>query len=90
LLLDDEGYGESNGLLYACGSDDTCGPDVRGFAVAGVFENFGNDVGKGAGEGMVEAVKERTAVGPGRMSWLHFLFRLEAQLSVDAIISRNK
>jgi len=40
---------------------DTCGPDVDGFSVAGVFEDFEGDVGKGAGEGgelLVRRVEE--------------------------------
>jgi len=35
---------ESNGVVYVCGSDHTCGPDVRGFAVAGIFDDFGGNV----------------------------------------------
>ena len=30
---------------------ETCGPDVDGCSVAGVFEDFGDDVAKGDGEG---------------------------------------
>ena len=37
--------------MYVCGSDDTCGPDVDGFSVASVFENFRGDVAERAGEG---------------------------------------
>ena len=36
--------------MYACGSDHTCQPDVHGFSVAGVLNDFGNDVDKEAGE----------------------------------------
>jgi len=30
---------------------DSCGPDIDGFSMAGVAENFGGNVGKGAGGG---------------------------------------
>ena len=55
-LVCNGGYGEreSNGLVYVCGSDHTCGPDVREFAVVGVFDNFGGNVAERAGERMDE------------------------------------
>jgi len=45
---------ERNGFVYTCGSDHTCGPDVRHFAVAGVFDDFGGNVAERAGERMDE------------------------------------
>jgi len=36
--------------VYVCGSDHTCRPDVHRFFLAGVLDDFGGDVAKGAGE----------------------------------------
>ena len=51
-----DGYGErqGNGVVRVCRSDHTCGPDVRGFAVAGVFDDFGGNVAERASERMEE------------------------------------
>ena len=41
---------EPNSLAWAYRSKGTCGQDVDGFYVAGVFDNFGSDVPKRTGE----------------------------------------
>jgi len=38
-------------FVYACGSDHTCASDVEGFSVVGIFDDYGGDVAKRAGEG---------------------------------------
>ena len=37
-------------FVYACGSDHTCAPDVRGFPVAGIFYDSGGNIAKRAGK----------------------------------------
>ena len=36
--------------MYAGGSDHTCQPNVHGFSVAGVLNDFGGDIAKEAGK----------------------------------------
>ena len=42
---------ERGELVFACRSGHTCRPDVDGFPVSGVFDDFESDIARRAGEG---------------------------------------